>query len=343
MGQSLSSPSPSPEIDPLASLASPLLVEGDSNDIVDEGTAAVTAENVANANQSRDEESPSMAENHDENVQTSLEERPVPNFMNQSLLSSESVSTAIGGAQVFSFVKFSCITIVLILAIHIFVRYLDWEHDALNTLQAIVLYQSNLIWLDLVVFFVVSRCPLDMDSPSWLLVAITSSFFSSWITRFPFLQHSATLFEMHCSWSWKTWVYALAVLLLCLVLILHHVHYALHNKLLWNKIMEVTVTACAMFGPSLLLAPSDFHLHHWLVGWWLGMHCNFPTIYSKLAMAWCWGMYVNGIAVYGRDPVQMCGYIDYYYQDQHCHADTAILHGDTPSDWRNCSSSGYHP
>lgn len=340
MGQLLSSHSQPPAHDTVSSLAAPLLLENDTNlhGIIDEGT--ISSENASNWN-SRDEELSSMAAMNDEdNVQALPNEEPASNFMNRSMFPCNTLS--VGEAQVFSFVKFSLVTLCLLLVIHVLVRHLDWEHDALNTLQAIVLYQSNLIWLDLVVFFVVCRCPLDLDSPCWLLVTATSSFFSSWITRFPFLQHSATLFEIHCSWSWMTWVYALAVLLICISLVIHHVRYASQNKRLFFKLAEVTLTACAMFGPSLLLAPSDFHLHHWLVGWWLGMHCNFPTIYSKLAMAWCWGMYVNGIAVYGRDPVQMCGYIDYYYQDQHCHADSK-LHGDIPSDWRNCSSSGYHP
>lgn len=340
MGQLLSSHSTPSEDDPVSSLAAPLLVENDANVVgmVHEGTVA--SEDIANRYSPDEELSSLAAMNDDQDIQALPNEESASNFMKTSLLPWNSLST--GEAQVFSFVKFSVITLCLVLAIHVLVRRLNWEHDALNTLEAIALYQSNLIWLDLVVFFVVCRCPLDLDSPSWLLVTATSSFFSSWITRFPFLQHSATLFEIHCSWSWMTWVYALVVLLICSALVIHHVRYASQNKRLLYKFAEVTLTACAMFGPSLLLAPSDFHLHHWLVGWWLGMHCNFPTIYSKLAMAWCWGMYINGIAVYGRDPVQMCGYIDYYYEDQHCHAETR-LHGDIPSDWRNCSSSGYHP
>ena len=81
-------------------------------------------------------------------------------------------------------------------------------------------------------------------------------------------------------------------------------------------------------------------------------------------MAYCWGMYVNGIAVYGRDPLLTCDYARFLARDQGCPAPIVIeeeythpnLDGLIPllgeiisfvsddlPDWRNCSSSGYHP
>eukprot|EP00539_Tryblionella_compressa_P010518 CAMPEP_0178780934 /NCGR_PEP_ID=MMETSP0745-20121128/2334_1 /TAXON_ID=913974 /ORGANISM="Nitzschia punctata, Strain CCMP561" /LENGTH=87 /DNA_ID=CAMNT_0020438247 /DNA_START=42 /DNA_END=305 /DNA_ORIENTATION=+ len=87
-------------------------------------------------------------------------------------------------------------------------------------------------------------------------------------------------------------------------------------------------------------------------------------------MAYFWGMYVNGIAVYGRDPLLTCSYAHFVAEDQGCPTtfdhpvplemetvSTTILdvvlatfHGKLPgdgnlqpSDWRNCSSKGYHP
>ena len=271
-------------------------------------------------------------------------------FMSRPLIPWKSLSVGgvkiIEGERGFRFLKFSVLTVLLIVTVHTIVRRLDWEHDSLNTLEAILLYQSNLLWLDLAVFFVVGRSP-NVDTLAWVLIATVSAIFTSWITRFPFLQHSATLFEMHCTWSWMTWVYAALVAILSVIMVALHVRYSVQHSQVVSKSVEVAGTAFAIFGPSLLLSPSEFHLHHWLVGWWLGMHCNFPTVYSNLCMAWCWGIYINGIAVYGRDPMQMCGYIDYYYHDQHCHGESAAAstrhHDDTPADWMNCSASGYHP
>jgi hypothetical protein len=113
-----------------------------------------------------------------------------------------------------------------------------------------------------------------------------------------------------------------------------------------------------------------FHFHHWFAGWLLGMHCNVDVWWSRAAMAWCWGMYINGIAVYGRDPVLTCEYAYFLTVDLNCPyyvgvdddcqllgeeedhslygATTALMQqllvGDLePADWRNCSASGYHP
>jgi hypothetical protein len=83
-------------------------------------------------------------------------------------------------------------------------------------------------------------------------------------------------------------------------------------------------------------------------------------------MAYFFGMYVNGIAVYGRDPLLTCEYANFVSKDQGCpgtfedgeltvwdadglsflwHSISFGLAGDDlrPSNWRNCSSEGYHP
>ena len=89
-------------------------------------------------------------------------------------------------------------------------------------------------------------------------------------------------------------------------------------------------------------------------------------------MAYCWGMLVNGIAVYGRDPVLTCDYARFLALDQNCPFDHKSmppmeldgggliqlfwrevvfwLGGNDeedlrmdPPNWKNCSSSGYHP
>ena len=79
------------------------------------------------------------------------------------------------------------------------------------------------------------------------------------------------------------------------------------------------------------------------------------TRWSRLAMAWCWGMYVNGIAVYGRDPVLTCEYAYFLTLDNRCPYISCYLEGladknntkvkeMAPVDWRNCSATDdYHP
>jgi hypothetical protein len=90
------------------------------------------------------------------------------------------------------------------------------------------------------------------------------------------------------------------------------------------------------------------------------MHFNFDVWWSRAVVAW-WGCYINGIAVYGRDPV--CdGYAYFLTVSQHCpyvtcylQAGASTYHNDTHEscrsgrapmgtpDWRNCSADAYHP
>ena len=79
-------------------------------------------------------------------------------------------------------------------------------------------------------------------------------------------------------------------------------------------------------------------------------------------MAWCWGLYINGIAAYGRDPLLTCGYAYWLSTDLRCPyvqcyldalEDAAMQNGTVsnsthvkpmiPPDWRNCSADSYHP
>ena len=81
-------------------------------------------------------------------------------------------------------------------------------------------------------------------------------------------------------------------------------------------------------------------------------------------MAYFFGMYVNGISIYGRDPLLTCEYARFVLEDQRCPESlnsvavssalddfassfqdmlTNIGDNAVPSDWRNCSSKGYHP
>ena len=79
-----------------------------------------------------------------------------------------------------------------------------------------------------------------------------------------------------------------------------------------------------------------------------------------MIMAWCRGMYINGIAVYGRDPVLTCEYayflttdlecpyVDCYLQAMeekklHPHNITHHVKEMIHPNWKNCSADSYHP
>jgi hypothetical protein len=157
-------------------------------------------------------------------------------------------------------------------------------------------------------------------------------------------------------WPWKLWAFVMVLIPLIITLALLHLRRAFQKGVLIIKIMEILLCIFFFVAP---LAPSPyFHLHHWYAGWLLGMHCNFDVWWSRAAMAYCWGMYINGIAVYGRDPVLTCEYAYFLTVDQHCPYINCYLEGIqtisnvtnhtvvkemiTPN-WRNCSADSYHP
>ena len=196
-----------------------------------------------------------------------------------------------------------------------------------------------------------------MDHLAWLGWSLLANVYSSYITSFSFLKHAFTLYEMHCTWPTALWAFLVFAVLLVGVLILVHVHYAVRNGIFVQKLIELAL--CAVFLLMPYMSSPFFHMHHWYAGWLAGMHFNFNTWWSRAAMAWCWGCYINGIAVYGRDPVLTCGYSLYLSASQSCpfldcyvdgiHRpanDTAANHTHVapmlPPDWRNCSADTYH-
>jgi len=101
-----------------------------------------------------------------------------------------------------------------------------------------------------------------------------------------------------------------------------------------------------------------FHLHHWYYSWIVGMHCNLYSSWtglnnnrddtdnninnnnnsrpvssnccwwSRLCMSIFWGIYINGIGIFGRDPTMTCAVTLYQSQNQQCPYITLVTHID---------------
>ena len=208
--------------------------------------------------------------------------------------------------------------------------------------------------MDTMFFFVIGRLyeQRGIDHLAWLGVMLLSGLFTSVETIFPFLQHAVTLYSMHCLWPLELWIFALVVVALCSVVVVLHVRYVLQQGTFFVKVMEMGLTVIFFMLPP--MTSPYFHFHHWFAGWLVGMHCNFDTWWSRLTMAWCWGAYINGIAVYGRDPLLTCGYSFYLsyslrcpylqcYVDEmqnHTHSNIIIMEA---QDWWNCTATDYQP
>ena len=217
-----------------------------------------------------------------------------------------------------------------------------------------ILHEGQPILMDTLFFFIVGRLyrQRGVDHIAWLSTMLASGLFTSLETYVPFLQNSVTLYAMHCIWPWKLWVFVIGVITLCSAIVVLHIRQLIQDNLLAMKIFEMSLCILLFMLPP--MSSPYFHFHHWFAGWLVGMHCNLDTWWSRLTMAWCWGAYINGIAVYGRDPLLTCGYAFYLswsnrcpylqcYVDEmknHTHGNYQIME---PQDWRNCSAADYVP
>ena len=268
----------------------------------------------------------------------------------------------VDGPEVIKLLKFAVFTYFSIYASYKMVRWIDWEHDAHFTLDNFWTYESVDVAMDTFFFFFVGRLykQRGVDHLAWVLTVVASNIYSSYITNLSFLQHSFTLYEMHCRWPWQLWAFLIGVIPFVLFIFALHVRKAYQDNLLVVKMVEMMT--CFWFLLVPFMRSPYMHLHHWFNGFLLGMHFNFDVWWSRLCMAWCWGLYINGIAVYGRDPVLSCAYGLYISASQYCPYLSCYIDGinhpppstnDThtppvvemvPVDWRNCSSGvGYTP
>ena len=243
------------------------------------------------------------------------------------------------------------------------------DRDRSLDFSEILRYEGDSILRDLAVFFVVGRLHhrRGIDSLEWLGFGLLANLYFESQAFVGWMQHSVTPYEMHCLWPWQLWAFAAVVVAGIAGLVVAHVVAAVREGCL--RIAALEFLASVGFFVLPVAASPYAHFHHWFAGWLFGMHANLHHAWwSRAAMAYCWGMYVNGIAVYGRDPLLTCYYARFLAIDQNCPvpwdepppawtprgilADLAFLvvrgggGGDDPGaapDWRNCSSSGYHP
>jgi len=254
--------------------------------------------------------------------------------------------------------KFIFITFLFIAITHVIVGKLFSDRDKTLQLWHIWVFDGDLIVRDAVVVFLVGRLwkQRGIDHLAWVGTAVLANVYFECQNFVPFLQHSVTLFQMHCVWPWELWAFVVVLIPSVGALVAAHVIRAHQQRILLMKLMELAL--CFFFFVAPLAPSSYFHFHHWYAGFLIAMHANFDVWWSRFAMAWCWGMYMNGIAVYGRDPVLTCEYAYFLTVDNRCpyvscylelleemkkHPENHTHVEMVPADWRNCSSEGYLP
>lgn len=264
-------------------------------------------------------------------------------------------SDADGGLAMVKLVKFWICTISGILLLHPFARYMGWENDNTYTLNEFLMYDFHSVLLDMTFFFIVGRlhdptCKgIDSIFP-WALFVMLGSLYPSIANYFKFLRHSVSMYDIHCGWPAILFIYAFVLLVGSITFILAMLHSHHRRMVLRSRIVEVIVLFCLFFLPYAVLAGNALHLHHWFVMWWLGMLSNAPEWWARSFQAYALGSYINGIAVYGRDPIleckhafysstsQQCAYMECYSENIDDSSDETEYKEFVTADWRLCDA-----
>lgn len=232
----------------------------------------------------------------------------------------------------------------------------DLEHDTNYQVSDFFLYDFNHVSLDILSYFTVGRLfrhqGVDRLFPTLFFMG-SGCFIPSWTNTFKFLQHSVSAYEIVCRWPWQLFAYGLVVLVLSGSLLSYHVASFYQQRLLLSRSLEWLLCLLIFLLP--FVNNPSFHLHHWYVSWMVGMHANANTLWSQATLAYLWGNYINGIAVYGRDPILSCAY-PFYLSTTNLHCEFMACYSTTANssknttiykpyiapDWRNCSANHYH-
>lgn len=205
-----------------------------------------------------------------------------------------------------------CVVVVLILgAARLLVCHgFRFECDLDYDIKLFARQDLHTLVFDVGTLFCIGRMgtdsPMPVDSVAFLALACLGALYPSVVSVFDFAQHSMSLYTVLCVWPPLTWVMA------CVIVSVILFFAALHLRFICTlaRSEQVRLLAEVIFVVLVFVVPfaiePGFHAHHWYVSWLLALVCRFPRIWSRSAQAFLLGGYINGIAVWGRDPMLAC-------------------------------------
>lgn len=234
-------------------------------------------------------------------------------------------STTLLDASGLKLLKFFVVTAICLVTVHCYAAFVGDKRDGTYDLRKMIVYDGKPIATDAVVFFVFARLyEAEAKSPdtfSAVVPLLGTALLQSWgATHLTKLQHSITAYELKCEWTWQMYLLVAGFLLLLGGLLVAHCREVSRKGTSLRALTEFVSSAIVFLLPYCLLSDGRFfHLHHWYYAWFLGMHCNLhEKWWSELARYVLWGIYVNGVAIFGRDPVLTCSLTLYQSQSQEC-------------------------
>ena len=202
--------------------------------------------------------------------------------------------------------KFLTVVLLWMYFTNAMVKKFDIEHDEDYNLKDFLRFDCHPILLDMFAFFVVGRLAYrrGVDCVCFLLPLTFGTWFLSWVTTFPDLQQSFTMYGLACEWTVVTFLTFGAVFFVLAIIGVLHVRTGWREGILFGRILELLFVTALIVTP--VIQSPDFHIHHWYSAWLLGMHINYRQYWSFATMGFCIGVYINGIGVYGRDSILGC-------------------------------------
>ena len=143
-----------------------------------------------------------------------------------------------------------------------------------------------------------------VDCLNYILPLSLGAWFMTAIGVFDDMHASLSQESIERDWTKVTWVGFFGGAAVTVVVMLAHMYKMVQDGLLAKRVVELGGVACVAVWP--VYGNENFHPHHWFVAWFGGMHLNLRYEWSFWFQGLVWGIYVNGIAVYGRDNLLGC-------------------------------------
>ncbi|GMI05143.1 hypothetical protein TrLO_g2265 [Triparma laevis f. longispina] len=229
----------------------------------------------------------------------------LPNFKlcNQTIFPSK---------QVVRGVKFYVMTFTLIYALRYYVKsQKDLEVDKDLNLSNFKEFYFLPCLQDTLVYFLLGRLykRRGCDCLNIFLPMVLGACFMSWLGYIPALNTSFTKSSIENQWTTETWIYSCSLASIVFGFVIALAVVAAKEGILFSRFMEFLVVSFLAIHP--LAESEDFHPHHWFLAILIGVHVNQRFWWSLMLQSFMWGVYINGIAVYGRDGLMGCDEVKY--------------------------------
>ncbi|GMI29593.1 hypothetical protein TrCOL_g1099 [Triparma columacea] len=175
----------------------------------------------------------------------------------------------------------------------------EWRHDEFMA----YFFLPSL--LDVMSFFTIGRLFIRQGTDNFMFAfpCTLGAFFMSWLGLIPALNTSFKKDSIE-GWTADTWIPIAILFSLLFIVVIFHIYSAYKEKILVGRVLEIVVMSLLVLKP--IASRESFHPHHWFLAWLFGCHANQRFWWSIALQGFLWGIYINGVAVYGRDGLLGC-------------------------------------